>query len=224
MLAATQLQRRDARTGVTLLQPATLAVHAGDRIALTGPSGSGKSVLLRALALLDPHDGGQVTWHGQAISGRAVPAYRCHVAYVRQRPALLPGTVEENLRVPYQLHVRRHSAGLDRDTAIALLARAERDAGFLDKNAADLSGGEAQIAALVRTLQTEPTVLLLDEPTAALDPASASAVEALLQHWFAQAPERHAWVWVTHDPAQAVRIGHQQWRVEAGHLATEPPR
>jgi putative ABC transport system ATP-binding protein len=218
MLAAAHLQRRDARSGVTLLQPATLAVHAGDRVALTGPSGAGKSVLLRALALLDPLDDGQVTWHGQAIGARAIPAYRCHVAYVRQRPALLPGTVEDNLRMPYHLHARRHHAGFDRDAAIALLAGAERGAGFLDKNAGDLSGGEAQIAALVRTLQTAPTVLLLDEPTAALDPASARAVEALLQHWFAQAPERHAWVWVTHDPAQAERIGRQHWRMVDGQL------
>jgi putative ABC transport system ATP-binding protein len=224
MLAATHLQRRDARTGVTLLQSATLAVQAGDRIALTGPSGAGKSVLLRALALLDPLDDGQVTWHGQGIGPRAVPAYRCRVAYVRQRPALLPGTVEDNLRLPYQLHVRRQSTGFDRDAAIALLVGAERDASFLDKNAADLSGGEAQIAALVRTLQTRPTVLLLDEPTAALDPASAHAVEALLQHWFAQAPERHAWMWVTHDSAQAERIGRQHWKMVAGQLDTGPER
>lgn len=224
MLAATHLQRRDARTDVTLLHPATLAVRAGDRIALSGPSGAGKSVLLRALALLDPLDGGHVTWHGQAIGPRAVPAYRCHVAYVRQRPALLPGTVEDNLHMPYRLHARRHSAGFDRDAAIALLAGAQRDASFLDKNAIDLSGGEAQIAALVRTLQTRPTVLLLDEPTAALDPASARAVEALLQHWFAQAPERHAWMWVTHDPAQAERIGSRHWRMVAGQLDTEPTR
>ncbi len=67
-------------------------------------------------------------------------------------------------------------------------------------------------------------VLLLDEPTAALDPASARAIEALLQHWFAQASDRHAWVWITHDPAQAARIGHRQWRVEAGRLSTEPTR
>lgn len=224
MLAATHLQRRDARSGVTLLQPATLVVRAGDRIALTGPSGGGKSVLLRALALLDPLDGGQVTWQGEAIHLSAVPAYRCHVAYVRQRPALLPGTVEDNLLMPYQLRARRHSAAFDRDAAIALLAGAERDASFLEKNAGDLSGGEAQIAALVRTLQTRPTVLLLDEPTAALDPASARAVESLLQHWFAQAPDRHAWIWVTHDPAQAGRIGHQQWRMAAGHLDTETAR
>jgi len=224
MLVATHLLRRDARSGATLLHPATLAVRPGDRIALTGPSGAGKSVLLRALALLDPLDGGHVTWRGERMTPRAVPAYRCQVAYVRQRPALLPGTVEDNLRLPYQLHARRHGIAFNRNTALALLAGADRSAAFLDKSAADLSGGEAQIAALVRTLQTEPTVLLLDEPTAALDPASARAIEALLQHWFAQAPERHAWVWITHDPAQAARIGQQHWRVEAGHLQTEPSR
>lgn len=224
MLTATDLHRRDARTGATLLHPTSLAVCPGERVALTGPSGAGKSVLLRALALLDPVDDGHVTWHGQTIAARAVPTYRCQVAYVRQRPALLPGTVEDNLRLPYQLHARQGHASFDREAAIAMLTRAERDASFLDKAAADLSGGEAQIAALVRTLQTGPAVLLLDEPTAALDPASARAIEALLQHWFAQAPDRHAWVWITHDPAQATRVGQQHWRMEAGRLNTEASR
>lgn len=223
MLTASALQRRDARTGAPLLHPATLAVRPGDRIALTGPSGAGKSVLLRALALLDPLDDGHVTWRGETVAASAIPAFRCQVAYVRQRPALLPGTVEDNLRMPYRLHARKGGAAFDRAGVIALLARAERDAGFLDKTAANLSGGEAQIAALVRTLQTDPAVLLLDEPTAALDPASARAIEAMLQHWFAHAPDRRAWVWITHDPAQAVRIAHQHWRVEAGRLDTHAP-
>ena len=220
MLTATDLHRRDARTGATLLHPTSLAVRPGERIALTGPSGAGKSVLLRALALLDPVDDGHVTWRGETIAARAVPAYRCQVAYMRQRPALLPGTVEDNLRLPYQLHARQGHASFDRDAAITMLARAERDASFLDKTATDLSGGEAQIAALVRPLQTAPAVLLLDEPTAALDPASARAIEALLQHWIARAPDRCAWVWITHDPEQAARIGQQHWRMEAGRLRT----
>ena len=220
MLTATDLHRRDARTGATLLHPTSLAVRPGERIALTGPSGAGKSVLLRALALLDPVDDGHVTWRGETIAARAVPAYRCQVAYVRQRPALLPGTVEDNLRLPYQLHARLGRTSFDRDATISMLTRAERDASFLDKTATDLSGGEAQIAALVRTLQTDPAVLLLDEPPAALDPASAHAIETLLQHWFAQAPDRRAWVWITHDPEQAARIGQQHWRMEAGRLRT----
>ncbi|MHA6890937.1 ABC transporter ATP-binding protein [Ralstonia pseudosolanacearum] len=223
MLTATAIQRRDAQTGAPLLHPASLAVHPGDRIALTGPSGAGKSVLLRALALLDPLDDGRVTWRGETVSAAGVPAFRCEVAYVRQRPALLPGSVEDNLQWPYHLHARRTGPGFDRDAAIALLARADRDARFLDKRATDLSGGEAQIAALVRTLQTGPAILLLDEPTAALDPASARAIEAMLLHWFAQAPERRAWVWITHDPAQATRIAHRYWRVAAGCLDTQAP-
>ncbi|MHA6847709.1 ATP-binding cassette domain-containing protein [Ralstonia syzygii] len=223
MLTATAIQRRDVQTGTPLLHPASLAVHPGDRIALTGPSGAGKSVLLRALALLDPLDDGHVTWRGETVSAAGVPAFRCEVAYVRQRPALLPGSVEDNLQLPYRLHTRKTGPGFDRDAAIALLARADRDARFLDKSATDLSGGEAQIAALVRTLQTGPATLLLDEPTAALDPASARAIEAMLLHWFAQAPERRAWVWITHNPAQATRIASRYWRVEAGHLDTQAP-
>ncbi|WP_199030040.1 ATP-binding cassette domain-containing protein [Ralstonia sp. ASV6] len=224
MLTAIDLHRRDMRTGATLLHPTSLTVRTGERIALTGPSGAGKSVLLRALALLDPVDDGHVTWRGERIAARAVPAYRCQVAYVRQRPALLPGTVEDNLRLPYQLHARQGHASFDREAAVTMLARAERDASFLDKTATDLSGGEAQIAALVRTLQTGPAVLLLDEPTAALDPASARAIEALLLHWFAQAPDQRAWVWITHDPEQAARIGRQHWRMEAGRLNTGATR
>ncbi|CBJ38900.1 putative ABC transporter ATP-binding and permease component [Ralstonia solanacearum CMR15] len=223
MLTATAIQRRDTQTGAPLLHPASLAVHPGDRIALTGPSGAGKSVLLRALALLDPLDDGHVTWRGETVSAAGVPAFRCEVAYVRQRPALLPGSVEDNLQWPYRLHARRTGPGFDRDAAIALLARADRDARFLDKRATDLSGGEAQIAALVRTLQTGPAILLLDEPTAALDPASARAIEAMLLHWFTQAHERRAWVWITHDPAQATRIAHRYWRVAAGCLDTQAP-
>ena len=80
--------RRDALRGQTLLHPTTFALHASDRVAVTGPSGSGKSVFLRALALLDPLDAGRIMWHGAPVERAAIPRYRRNVAYIRQRPAL----------------------------------------------------------------------------------------------------------------------------------------
>ncbi|WP_455726365.1 ABC transporter ATP-binding protein, partial [Burkholderia stabilis] len=169
LIDAQRITRRDASSGKTLLAPTDFSLAAGSRIAITGPSGSGKSVLLRALALLDPLDGGHILWRGSRIRRGAIPRYRRSVAYVRQRPAQMDGTVESQLHYPYSLAIY-HDVAFDRARAEALAARAGRGPDFLDKRASDLSGGEAQIAALLRVLQLDPDVLLLDEPTSALDP------------------------------------------------------
>ncbi|HDR9273435.1 TPA: ATP-binding cassette domain-containing protein [Burkholderia vietnamiensis] len=222
LIDAQQITRRDATNGKTLLAPTDLSVAAGSRIAITGPSGSGKSVLLRALALLDPLDGGQLLWRGARIKRGAIPRYRRSVAYVRQRAAQMDGTVDAQLRYPYALAVYRDAA-YDRARAEALAARAGRGADFLDKRASELSGGEAQIVALLRVLQLEPDVLLLDEPTSALDPASARAIEALVAAWFDAAPDARAYLWISHDPAQATRIGTIQLVMQAGVLHAANP-
>jgi putative ABC transport system ATP-binding protein len=220
LLEARAIVRRDAPRDQVLLHTASLALHAGDRAAITGPSGSGKSVLLRALALLDPLDGGDVRWHGNPISRHAMPRYRRNVAYVRQRPAMLDGTVEDNLRYPYSLRVYR-DVSFDRERAAALVRAAGRSDDFLARRASELSGGEAQIAALVRVLQLEPEVLLLDEPTASLDPESSRAIESLVLAWF-QAGDggttQRAAVWVSHDLAQAQRVSNRHLTMRAGVL------
>ncbi|BBU27644.1 ABC transporter ATP-binding protein [Burkholderia sp. THE68] len=219
LVAAHGIVRRDAVRATTLLQPTDFALYAGQRASITGPSGSGKSVLLRTLALLDASDAGYVTWRGERIARARIPAYRRRVAYIAQRPAMLDGTVEDNLRYPFTLKTYC-DAHFDRDTAMRLAQAAGRSADFLDKLASDLSGGEAQIAALVRVLQLAPDVLLLDEPTASLDPASARAIEALVCAWFDADAER-ACIWVSHDPAQAGRVATRHLTMNAGVLGED---
>jgi putative ABC transport system ATP-binding protein len=209
--------RRDETRGQILLHAASMSIHAGERIAITGPSGSGKSVFMRALALLDPLDGGDVHWRGKRIARGRIPQYRRHVAYIRQRPALLDGTVEDNLRYPYTLRAYR-DVRFERERAAALASQAGRASDFLDRFASELSGGEAQIAALIRVLQLEPDVLLLDEPTASLDPDSALAIEDLVRAWFDAAPHARAWLWVSHDPAQSARVNNRHLTMQAGVL------
>ncbi len=214
LITAVALSRLDERSGATLLQPLHFTLAPGDRVAITGPSGSGKSVLLRTLALLDAPHGGEIHWQGAPIVTAHIPAYRRQVCYIAQKPAVLDGSVEDNLRYPYSLKVHA-KARFEREAVVRLLAKAGKPASFLDKQASELSGGEAQVMALVRALQLNPQVLLLDEPTAALDPASARQVEDLVDAWFS--PER-ALIWVSHDPAQAERVSNRQHVMEAGRL------
>jgi putative ABC transport system ATP-binding protein len=216
-----QLTRRDAANGRTLLTPTDFRLRAGERIALTGPSGSGKSVFLRALALLDPVDGGTLLWRGQLVARTAIPRYRRSVAYLRQRPASADGSVEALLRYPYTLAVYR-DLRFDRARVVRLAEQAGRREDFLAQAASELSGGEAQIAALLRVLQLDPDVLLLDEPTAALDPDSTRAIEALVTGWFEAAPDARAYLWISHDPAQAARVGSRTVTMRAGVLSNAP--
>jgi putative ABC transport system ATP-binding protein len=220
LIAAHQITRRDAARPILLLHPTDFTLESGQRCAITGPSGSGKSVFLRTLALLDACDEGYVTWRGERIARSGIPAYRRRVAYIAQRPAMLDGTVEDNLRYPYTLKTYR-DAHFDRAQAMTLAQAAGRGADFLDKFASDLSGGEAQIAALVRVLQLAPDVLLLDEPTASLDPSSARSIEALVQAWFDTDAAR-ACIWVSHDHEQARRVADRHLTMNAGVLAEDP--
>ena len=182
LLKACGLGRRKPVTADWLLRGICIEVRPGERLALTGPSGSGKTVLLRALALLDPHDEGSIEWEGRPLRGDAIPIFRREVVYLHQRPALFEGTVEDNLKYPFTLKSHRGKR-FDRSRTVSVLETLKRDTTFLEKSSRDLSGGEAQIVALIRCLQLDPTILLLDEPTASLDRATAEAVEALLDRW-----------------------------------------
>jgi putative ABC transport system ATP-binding protein len=212
--------RRNPKTADWLIRDVSFAVNFDDRLGILGPSGAGKTVLLRALAMLDPLDVGAIHWEGRSLRGDAVPEYRKQVIYLHQRPALLDGSVEHNLRYPFTLKAHQ-SNSFDRLRVIDLLVSLGRGAAFLEKSSRELSGGEAQIVAFVRAVQLDPCVLLLDEPTASLDPATAQALESVLNRWLSAGAGERALVWVSHDREQSLRMTGRRISVHAGRLDLE---
>ena len=166
--------------------------------AIVGPSGVGKSTLLRLLNRLADPDRGEISYRGRPLGDYEPLALRREVSLVPQLPALLEGTVESNLRYAAEL------AGepLDLDET---LARAGLDRSFAGRDVTKLSVGEQQRAMLARALAQRPAVLLLDEPTSALDHAARDAVEATLVELRRESDL--SIVLVSHDPDQARRLG-----------------
>lgn len=195
-----------------------LAVSAGERLALVGPSGSGKSLLLRALAGLDPLEAGEVNFQGKTQGDWPMPEYRAQVMYLPQRPPVGEGRVLDEVRRPLTLRVHRGKV-FDASRAVMHLADLGRDATFLDLDASRLSGGEAQLLALVRALLLNPALLLLDEATSALDPETTLLAERLLCGWV-EAEVGRALVWVSHDPRQRSRVTTREVPLRHSSAAT----
>jgi putative ABC transport system ATP-binding protein len=218
LIETRKLSRLDLRSGAPLLQPVDFTLSGGERVAITGSSGSGKSVFLRTLALLDAPDSGEVLWRNEAVDHAQIPLYRSRVCYIAQRPALVDGSVEDNLRFPYGLNIFKQQT-FDLEKVKGLLRQAGKPDSFLLKTAGDLSGGEAQVVSLIRAIQLDPQVILLDEPTAALDPQSSRDVETLVDTWFqgSTVPTR-AYIWVSHDHDQARRMSNIRLEMHAGML------
>ncbi|MEO8911268.1 MAG: ATP-binding cassette domain-containing protein [Gemmatimonadaceae bacterium] len=195
---------------VIALQHASCRIVRGDRIALVGPSGSGKSTLLHLLAALDEPTSGTIAW--PALGDRAT-LRPSKVSFVFQTESLLaPLTVLENIEVPCLL------AGSDpqkaRDDASRVLR--ELDLGALaDKLPEEISGGQAQRAAVARSLVSSPALILADEPTGQLDHATAFHLLDLLDRKLEGTDA--AIVIATHDPLVARRM-KTQWQMEHGVL------
>ena len=107
ILEAIELGRRAPAADTWLLCDVSLRLDPGERVVIVGPTGSGKTLLLRSLTLLDPLDAGRLCWKGTPVSRHMLPEFRSRVVYLHQRPALIEGTVFENLMYPFSFAVHR---------------------------------------------------------------------------------------------------------------------
>lgn len=201
-----------------------LELRSGELVTVRGATGAGKSLLLRSLAQLDPLQEGTMELLGRPAEAWSPTDWRLRVAYLHQTPVLLPGTVEANLREPFRWKAHRERS-FERDRVVAHLEPLGRSGDWLRREVDGLSGGERQILALLRALMVGPSVLLLDEPTAALDPDATGSVERLVRSWLEREGERRrAVLWVTHDADQARRMGGRRLLLADGRLRPEPGR
>ncbi|MBP0012240.1 MAG: ATP-binding cassette domain-containing protein [Roseofilum sp. SBFL] len=195
--------------GKWLWRNLSFSLTPGSRLGLVGESGKGKTLLLRALAGLDPLDEGQIFWSQQPgeernLTPKIFPYYRSQAIYIHQQSSVFEGTVEDNLKVVYTLAIHEHKT-YNLEFIQMLLTELNRPSDFLQRPATTLSGGERQILSLLRALQLNPMILFLDEPTASLDPQTTEKVEDLIDSWIQENPYRCC-IWTSHDPQQMERV------------------
>jgi ABC-type multidrug transport system fused ATPase/permease subunit len=190
------------RGGRIVLHDLSFDAPRGQVLALVGASGAGKSTLLRCLNRLAETEAGTITLDGEDIRGVPPPVLRRRVALVAQAPVMLPGTVAENLA--YGLTELGAAA---RDAA---LRASGLDPTFLERPAKALSGGERARVALARALTRDPDAILLDEPTAALDPETARVIARTVA---ALARRDLAVIVATHDHALAGAVASNTLRL-----------
>jgi tungstate transport system ATP-binding protein len=207
-LTAASVHFGHAARAVRALSNVSLQIHAGERVALVGANGCGKSTLLRLLHGLTPATSGQV---------RSEPGVR--QAMLFQKPHLMRLSVQANIALGLWLRGTPWSqARVQALTALArvgLLALAQR-------NARQLSGGQQQRVAMARAWALQPQVLLLDEPTASLDPHAKREVESLIEE-FASGSEAMTLVFASHNLGQVKRLANRVIYLEQGHVLADLP-
>ncbi len=177
------------------LGPIDWQINCGECVSLAGASGSGKSLLLRAIADLDPHEG-EVLLNGRSAMSMAGHLWRRRVGLLPAEPFWWSERVGDHFSGDELQYLE--SLGLTEEA--------------MEWEVSRCSTGERQRLALLRLLQNRPEVLLLDEPTAALDPQSVEAVEALIANYRRQ--QQAVVIWVSHDPQQRQRVAQHHFCIE----------
>jgi tungstate transport system ATP-binding protein len=203
--------------GRTVLRIDRLEIPAGEVLCLVGPTGAGKSTLLRLLAGLEAPAGGEVQFGDHRLNGRGLALdVQRRLTMVFQKPLLLHASVAANVEYGLRLQGVRPR----QDKVATILDRLDLRR-LAPQSAHTLSGGESQLVALARALVLETDVLLLDEPTAHLDPARVSVVEEVIR---GRHQERGTTVvWATHNIFQARRMAQRVALVLNGQLVETAP-
>jgi ABC-type iron transport system FetAB ATPase subunit len=202
---ATRLQIRNLQS--PLAGPFSFDLAAGECLTISGPSGAGKSLLLRMLCDLDPNTG-EAVLNGVPRAGMGAPAWRARVVYQPAEAAWWLPTAGEHFKPGQMPRVQE------------LLPQLNLSPSLLESEITRLSTGERQRMALIRSLACAPQVLLLDEPTAALDPAAVAATELLLKKELAAGLSI---ILVTHSEAQAHTLGHRNMTMRDRRLTESAP-
>ena len=205
-----------------VLDGISLTVTRGETLAVLGRSGTGKSVLLRLIIGLEEPDSGSVRIHGQDITGLALDEMgeiRKKMGFLFQHAALYDSlTVEQNVAFPLQHHKKTMTKAEQADRVSQLLAEVGME-GDLAKMPSDISGGMQKRVGLARALALEPDILLLDEPTAGLDPISAAEIDDLILKL--QQEHHMASIVVPHDLHSAKTIADRLALLNEGKVVIE---
>ena len=196
-----------------MLEDVSLSVEAGAHLTITGPSGSGKSSLLKLLAALVSPSSGRIVYQGRDLEDLDPVTYRREVSYCFQQPVLFGQTVRDNVAFPFEIR----QIPFDQERVLTALARLDLGPEFLDKPIKDLSGGEKQRVALVRNLLFEPKVLLLDEVSSGLDEKTKILLRTFLKDLH---QEGVTLIEVTHDQ-QEIEAAERLVTIVGGRLAHE---
>jgi len=205
-----------------VLNGISLTVSRGETLAVLGRSGTGKSVLLRLIIGLEKPGSGSVLIHGRDITGLGLDQLgeiRMKMGFLFQHAALYDSlTVEQNVAFPLRHHRKAMSKSARGDRVRQLLAEVGME-GHLEKMPSDISGGMQKRVGLARALALEPDILLLDEPTAGLDPISAAEIDDLVLNL--QQEHHMASIVVTHDLHSAKTIADRLALLNEGNVVIE---
>jgi phospholipid/cholesterol/gamma-HCH transport system ATP-binding protein len=205
-----------------VLDGVTLSVDRGETLAVLGRSGTGKSVLLRVIIGLVQPDQGSVRIHGEEIAGRSMDQMgevRKKMGFLFQHAALYDSlTVGENIAFPLEHHRREMSAAEQKDRVMQLLGEVGMESA-LNKMPSNISGGMQKRVGLARALALDPDILLLDEPTAGLDPISSGEIDELVLKL--QREHQMATIVVTHDMHSAKTIANRLAILDKGRVVIQ---